>query len=283
MGALEAVNLECAKRAQSRYSIEPSMRNSWKRAKMAPARTTAMQRPARRPVTDSRPAADDHDAALSSSDQVVDHITSNILAGRYVPGQRLVEADVTHTLRVSRGPVREAFRRLDALGILSQSLHRGACVRTLSRSEAIDLLRAAEPLAVLAARLAAERFKSRPPGFDGQRFEKDLKPFRDREEDTRNLLGQRCHFYDVLITLSGNSALPSLVPTMRIHLLRLQIQSFLDGKSRQQHLDHYAEIAEEVLAGNVKAAEKAMTTHLRLSREAVNKLPDAAFPRTDEE
>jgi DNA-binding GntR family transcriptional regulator len=220
---------------------------------------------------------------LSSSDRVVEHVTSNILAGRYVPGQRLVEADLTHSLQVSRGPVREAFRRLDALGILTRTMHRGACVRTLARAEAEDLLLAVEPLSALMARLAAERFATRAADFDAGRFERELKPFRDREEDLANLLIQRRHFYDVLVAIGGNTALPSLIPTMRIHLLRVQIQSFLDSEDRRQHLDDYAAVARAVWGGDAKAAEKAMSAHLRHGRATVTQLPDAAFPRPVED
>jgi DNA-binding GntR family transcriptional regulator len=92
---------------------------------------------------------------VSSTDRVINHITDGVLAGRYVPGQRLVELDLTRAIRVSRGPVREAFRRLDALGILARTMHRGACVRTLSRAEAVDLMIAIEGIDILTSRLAA--------------------------------------------------------------------------------------------------------------------------------
>jgi len=101
---------------------------------MPPPRT-AVERSINRKTTKSAGTGETQDADLSSSDQVVEHITRNILAGRYVPGQRLVEADLTHALSISRGPVREAYRRLDALGILTRTMHRGACVRALSRIE----------------------------------------------------------------------------------------------------------------------------------------------------
>ena len=45
---------------------------------------------------------------------VADYLSAAILNGRLVPGQRLVEAELTSDLGVSRGPVREAFRRLSA-------------------------------------------------------------------------------------------------------------------------------------------------------------------------
>jgi DNA-binding GntR family transcriptional regulator len=231
----------------------------------------------------SASAADTQESELPSSDQVVEHVTANILAGRYVPGQRLVESDLTQTLHVSRGPVREAFRRLDALGILMRTQHRGACVRTLTRTESDDLLLAVEPLAALATRLAAERFAEQRSGFDLQRFVRELRPFRDREEDSSNLLNQRRHFYDVLVAIGDNSALPSLIPTMRIHLLRIQTQSFLDGDNRRQHLDDYAVIAEDVVGGNARGAEKSMIAHLRRARTIIVGLPDLAFARPAED
>jgi DNA-binding GntR family transcriptional regulator len=238
-----------------------------------------------RPVATRKPAPKktlrqaDAESDISSSDRVVEHITSGILAGRFVPGQRLVEADLTHTLQVSRGPVREAFRRLDALGILARTMHRGASVRTLSRTEALDLLAASEPLSQLAGRLAAERMATRPKGFDAAAFERELKPFRDRVEDSRNLLGQRQRFYDLIIAMSGNTQLPSMMPNMRIQLLRLQIQSFRDMDDRRQHLDDYATVARAILAGNSKAAEKALAAHTRHTHQNIVDLPDAAFPR----
>jgi DNA-binding GntR family transcriptional regulator len=247
-----------------------------------PAVRQSAQRNATRRVPKS-PPADADGIDLSSSDRVIEHITASILAGRYVPGQRLVEADLTHALRVSRGPVREAFRRLDALGILARTLHRGAGVRTLDRTEALHLLLAVEPLVGLTARLAAEQFAKRPSGREFGDFERELQPYRDRQEDMSNLLTQRRHFYDVLVMMSGNTQLPSLFPTMRIHLLRLQVQSFVDAENRRRHLDDYAAIAKAVLAGDAKQAEKAMVAHNRRMREAITELPDSAFPRPIDE
>jgi DNA-binding GntR family transcriptional regulator len=249
---------------------------------MPAVRLISRRKSARQDPKPPRPAEVD-DTELSSSDQVVEHITTNILAGRYVPGQRLVEADLTHALRVSRGPVREAFRRLDALGILARTLHRGACVRTLDRIQAQHLLLAVEPLVGLISRLAAERLAELSPGRVLSEFERELQPYRDRREDGGDLMTQRRHFYDVLITMSGNTQLPSLFPTMRIHLLRLQVQSFLDADNRRRHLEDYANIAKAVLAGEPKQAEKAMLAHNRRMHQVITELPDSAFPRSIDE
>jgi len=219
------------------------------------------------------------DSDISSSDRVVEHILSSILAGRYVPGQRLVEADLTHMLAVSRGPVREAFRRLDALGVIARSPHRGVSVRTLLRAEALDLLDASHALSVLAGRLAAERFAKQPKGFDAARFEHELRPYRDREEDVANLLVQRQYFYDLLAEMSGNSQLSSISPNMRLQILRLQMRPFTDQRDRRQHLEDYAAIAKAILSGNPDAAERAIKAHKMHTRQMIQSLPSAAFPQ----
>lgn len=213
---------------------------------------------------------------ISSSDIVVQYINSGIMDGRIVPGQRLIESDLTRVLKVSRGPVREAFRRLDALGILSRALHRGAYVRNLQRFEAVDLLTATEPLVGLIAKLAAEAAASMPKSAAGA-MRKALKPYLDRLEDTANLLDQRRHFYEVLIRIGGNSQLDSVLPGLRIHLLRLQIQSALDNENRIKHLQHYSAIATAVVAGDAKKAEKLAREHIRDLCDVVRAMPDGIF------
>lgn len=237
-------------------------------------------RPARRVTSPVAPpaVADTADEDVSSTDRVVNHITAGVLAGRYVPGQRLVEADLTRALRVSRGPVREAFRRLDALGILSRTMHRGACVRTLSRAEAVDLMIAIEGIDMLTSRLAATAVRNRTGGRPLVAFERALRPYRDREYDLAGMPQQRQRFYDLLIAITGNSQLPSLFPTMRIHLLRLQTQSYRSSDARNSDVDDFATVARAVLAGDPAAAEKAAAAHDKRVLRALLEMPDEAFP-----
>ena len=60
-------------------------------------------------------------------------IVDGLYRGRYVPGQRLVEADLTRDFEVGRGSVREALSRLAAEGLVTMNLHRSAVLRQLSR------------------------------------------------------------------------------------------------------------------------------------------------------
>src|SRR5208337_5570820 len=86
---------------------------------------------------------------------IVERLREDILAGRLAPGSRLVECDLTARFAVSRGPVREALRRLAAEGLIEHWPHRGAVVRRLSGRTIRELFQIRMELEALAARLAS--------------------------------------------------------------------------------------------------------------------------------
>lgn len=76
--------------------------------------------------------------------------------GTYRPGDRLREDEVARALNVSRTPVREAFGRLLAKGLVEQTGARGLVVRSLDQPELLELYAMREILEGAAARLAAQ-------------------------------------------------------------------------------------------------------------------------------
>lgn len=61
-------------------------------------------------------------------DQIVDHIRSAIFSGKFIPGSKLKEKEISDWLGVSRMPVREAFRILEAQGLVEIEPNKGAKV-----------------------------------------------------------------------------------------------------------------------------------------------------------
>src|ERR1700685_1456978 len=93
----------------------------------------------------------------SASAQAVAHIKEAIRSGRFSPGQRLLEAERTQRIRMSRGPIREALAQLQVEGFIDVEPHRGARVHRMSRKEMADLFHVRALLAADAAKLAAEQ------------------------------------------------------------------------------------------------------------------------------
>lgn len=213
---------------------------------------------------------------LSSPELVVEAIVSGVYSGRMVPGQRLVEADLTRNLGVSRGPVREALKRLAAEGLVTLNRHRGAYIRALSRSEVHDTLIVLEVLVGLVSRLAARNIdKGRNRALLTDQFAR-LVAVRENS-DFMALLKERRDFYDVLIRIAENAEVTRLMPLMQIHLLRLQFQSYLTHEHREKQFMDYQAITEAVLAGNGNRADRVTQIHIRRTRILLTRLPQEAF------
>ncbi len=65
-------------------------------------------------------------------------ILDRIMDGTYQPGQRLKELTLAREFHVSQAPVREALRKLEAIGVLKSDPYRGTRVRELSPTELRD-------------------------------------------------------------------------------------------------------------------------------------------------
>lgn len=70
---------------------------------------------------------------------VQESLHRSILSGEFAPGEKLNEVEIATRLGVSRGPVREAFRALEASGLLKTEKNRGVIVRVVSLREAEEI------------------------------------------------------------------------------------------------------------------------------------------------
>lgn len=96
------------------------------------------------------------DADLSQGVVAFAKLMSAIESGDYQPGDRLREAEVAERLSLSRTPVREAIRRLEAENIIEHKPRSGAVIRTLGQTEVVELYEMRLVLERTAAEMAAK-------------------------------------------------------------------------------------------------------------------------------
>jgi len=90
-------------------------------------------------------------------EEVADRVRTMITEGRLAPGARLNERVLCEALRVSRTPLREAFKVLAAERLIELNPNRGASVVALSRTDVDQLFELMGALEGLSGQLAAER------------------------------------------------------------------------------------------------------------------------------
>jgi DNA-binding GntR family transcriptional regulator len=96
-------------------------------------------------------------SAPSLTERAYERLKSRIMDLELPPGHRITERDAAAELGVSRVPLREALRMLEAEGLIVLVPRQGAMVASWSREDVVRLFEVREELETLAARLAATR------------------------------------------------------------------------------------------------------------------------------
>ncbi|MDF1724274.1 MAG: GntR family transcriptional regulator, partial [Alcanivorax sp.] len=90
------------------------------------------------------------------ADRVFARLQDDIVRGEILPGSKVSETELASRYGVSRGPLREAIRRLESRKLLERVVHVGTRVASLSVNDLIEIYHVREALEGMAARLAAE-------------------------------------------------------------------------------------------------------------------------------
>jgi DNA-binding GntR family transcriptional regulator len=235
-----------------------------------------------KPVTRRRSTEQDSDLPVttepeSATDKVADAITQGIRVGTFVPGQHLLEPDLTRRFGISRGSLRESLKHLAAAGIVTLNRYRGAYIGLLDRTASLQLLDTLEPLARLAARLAAQNCTTPQAQAKIQAAIDRLDEAARSGNRARYLEGRR-HFYDAMIDLGGNKELERVIPLSRTDLFRAQIETVQSEQQRKRHASGYGPIAKAIIAGDPKKADLAVKKHFDGTRKTMAELPLDIFP-----
>ncbi|WP_234188203.1 GntR family transcriptional regulator [Shinella sp. NM-101] len=94
---------------------------------------------------------------VTAEEEAHRHIQQALRLGRYKPGERLIAEDIAAEIGTSRMPVREAFRRLAADGLVVLRPNRGCIVAGLTLDELYEVFEIRSVLEGLAVRLAIHR------------------------------------------------------------------------------------------------------------------------------
>src|SRR5271157_4513953 len=232
--------------------------------------------------TNEARAARDPPAHGATVAHIVERLREDILAGRLSPGSRLVECDLTARFAVSRGPVREALRRLAAEGLIEHWPHRGAVVRRLSGRTIREFFQIRVEMEALAARLASQSQDEAKRA----RFAEASRPiFDDRERDPCAYLTENFAFHDAIMTLADNLQLRELALRLRLPLIMAQVGGVLTREALKASVSEHRAIAKAILNCDPDDAATRMRAHLEraaalaLARGASDDEEQGARPR----
>jgi DNA-binding GntR family transcriptional regulator len=203
----------------------------------------------------------------SLAEQAREVLREAIMRGEYLPGERLVEAQLCERLGVSRFNVRAALSDLAAEGLVEVQRNKGAQVRKVSLDEAIEITEVRMVLEGLVASRAAERVttaQARELKQIGSLMRAAVKAGEFREYSELN---QRLH--GLVRQIAGHQRADALIETLRGPLVRHQYMlSLLPGRPAVS-LPQHERIIAAICARDRTAAEVAMREHIASVIEAL--------------
>ncbi|MEV0592385.1 GntR family transcriptional regulator [Nonomuraea cavernae] len=197
----------------------------------------------------------------------VDELRSLILAGQYAPGDRLGEVELAEVLGVSRTPVREALRRLEAEGLVELVANKGARVVAYPAQDLETIFELRARIEGLAARQAA--LTASPD--DVARLHGVAVDLRDHSErgDLDTVYRLNSEFHQSLIHLGGSALLAQSISSLIHSSILLRTYGSFDEDAMRRSVNHHLEIAAALRAGDPEWAEAVMRAHLFSARASL--------------
>ena len=221
-----------------------------------------------------------HDAAIdvlrehSLTTLVQRELERQIISGELGAGTKLNEAEIAGELRVSRGPVREAFRALDQSGLVRTEKNRGVFVRQVSLEEAYEIYEVRAALDGLIGRLAAERIL--PAQL--QRLREIVKRMHvaSRALDAQAYYPLNIEFHEVLGEAAGNRALLQNYQRIvnELNLYRREVIARSAESIPASTKDHES-IVNAVAKGDAALAGRLLFEHVLNGRERLHRVLQA--------
>ena len=209
-------------------------------------------------------------------------LRTDIQQGRFAPGQRLIEIDVMQHLGITRGRVREVFKRLEIEGLVQIDKNRGASIRKVSREEVQNIFEVLEEVSNLIVKKVARQLDEQQNRKRLQDSLRSAKKFRKESEKILKVMDymeENARFWGALSEISGNDVLSDIRNRLQAPLFRLSMEGLTVNTNHEQWITRHEDIISAILDHDVDLASRHARESMHDVWKAILALPDRAFAR----
>jgi DNA-binding GntR family transcriptional regulator len=217
----------------------------------------------------------------TSADKASLLLKDAIVTGELAQGSKLSEVELAKSYGISRGPLREAIRRLEGMGLVTRIPNAGARVVNLNTRRVEEIYQIREALEGMACRLACENVD------DADVL--GLQALLDKHEaEIEKIQGHayvqgegNFDFHYRLICYSGNQSLVRLLCGDLYQLLRMcRYRTGQTGHRPEVALQEHRLILKAVSQRDGELAELLMRRHISGAQQAMNTLLEQTLEQT---
>ena len=199
-------------------------------------------------------------------DSIVDracrHIQEKIVTGRFKPGEQIKEENVSQRLEISRPPVREALKMLEAAGLVVRKPRRGVFVPLLTKKDVWEIYTLKAALYELVTELAMDVISH------GQVSELETlvgEMERIVSEDPVDILQYQKHhkaFHQRLMGIAGNTRLNAFATNLHHQVTPFSYKSLQRKEHLLSSVRYHRKIIEAIKGRDRSSACRLMKQHV---------------------
>lgn len=195
-------------------------------------------------------------------DQLADHLVDMLAGGELSPGQRLFEKELCERLGVSRVPLREALRILQAQGVVRTEPNRGSFLTEFDSDDTREMLEIRVSVERTALRRLLRLTPADPTRFDPMREALEALRRASRIGEALDYCRADLGFHSAMVDLSGSPLLKPIWDSLSRGVLVFLMQE------RSHAFDYEASVAEHevlldlIVQKDAAAAEREIKSHI---------------------
>jgi len=206
----------------------------------------------------------------SLANLLTEKLKEAILKGNFAPGERLSEERLASVLNVSRVPLRETLRRLEAEGYITFLSNNEVAISKPTLEDVQDYYSIASVLEGLAARLAVER--ADPEELSRLKELHQLLKEAYRAKDLEAYFEANSNFHRYIAEMARNERLYHLINQMRQELQKNRISSLHLPQRLDYSMREHDQILDAFLKRNPELAEATVVKHLKNQMNALKQI-----------
>jgi len=198
---------------------------------------------------------------LSQGEVAYAKLVAAIRSGVFRPGDRLRETDIAARFSLSRTPIREALRKLEADGIIEHRARIGAVIRSLTHAEVVELYE----MRVVLERTAAEMAAKHAIAAELDALDAINRDLADAVATPEKAAAINQDFHRGIYQATRNRFLLEAARALNNALMLLGETTLADAQRIETVCHQHQDILDAIRASDVEAAGASAEAHLQTS------------------
>ncbi len=197
---------------------------------------------------------------FSLTDEIADIIRDRILKGEYKIGEKIKETQIASELKVSRTPIREAFKQLENEGLIDYIPNRGCFAKGFTKQDIEDIYAVRKALEILCVEWAVSRITEEQ--IQNLQDQCDLMEFYTVRQDEKKVLEINTGFHDIIYNATGSRFMAQVLRSYNEYIDQTRKALYYEPDYLDEILEEHRSILTAIKNRDVEEGKAAMSRHL---------------------